>query len=458
MTKQVRAYKYRLYPTIQQRQFLAEWFGATRFIYNNLLEQNDKEHKDWFKQQCDEWISSHGTMDGFKKPRYDKQISKYTFQYRLPQLVKDNEWLDVLPAHTKQFVTHNLYSAFKNFFKGQGKYPSFHSRRGRNSFSENTSTKIVGNKLFIPKHLKDGIEIRVPKHYRLQKGCKTNKYTVSCDGDPTNPKTRYFVSVQAVCDRKGRFCKNKHAVGLDMGLESRCVGSRPNFITDKSMLKAEDLHKVLNLRFDKENEEKIKKTQSILSRKVDKAKRYHKSLHSRSIERQYAKLRKLQTKQRNQRLDFLHKLSTDIVKNNGYIFVEDLSVKSMQERKNGSKNRMAKAIANASWFEFQRMLEYKSTWYGRLFFKVDARNTSKVCSCCGEKTLQKFTLGTRDWTCEKCGERHDRDVNASYNILARGLSKLASDGTADYTDIVCGEGFSKTKFFRSAYMSKKLCR
>ena len=116
---------------------------------------------------------------------------------------------------------------------------------------------------------------------------------------------------------------------------------------------------------------------------------------------------------------------------------------------------MAKAIANASWFEFQKMLEYKSTWYGRLFFKVDARNTSKVCSCCGEKTKQKFTLGTREWTCEKCGERHDRDVNASYNILARGLSKLASDGTADYTDIVCGEGFSKTEFFRSAYMSEK---
>ena len=123
----------------------------------------------------------------------------------------------------------------------------------------------------------------------------------------------------------------------------------------------------------------------------------------------------------NKRKDYLHKLTTNLVKRYDVIVIEDLKTKNLQKN-----HHLAKSIANASWYQFRSMLEYKCAWYGKYLIVVKPNYTSQICSKCGFNSGKK-PLEIREWTCPKCGVHHDRDINAAVNILNKGLKLLARD-------------------------------
>ena len=154
-----------------------------------------------------------------------------------------------------------------------------------------------------------------------------------------------------------------------------------------------------------------------MSRRALLAKQSGKNLsESMNYQKQRIKVAKIHEKIANMRRDFLNKLSTDIIKNHDIICIEDLSSKNLMKN-----HRLAKAIGDASWSEFVRMLEYKAEWYEKQVSKISRwYPSSQICSDCGNNSGKK-ALHIREWTCENCGSYHDRDINASINILHEGL-------------------------------------
>lgn len=130
---------------------------------------------------------------------------------------------------------------------------------------------------------------------------------------------------------------------------------------------------------------------------------------------------KYQAKVANQRKDYLHKVTTELVKKYDVIVIEDLKIKNLQQN-----HHLAQSIANASWRMFRTMLEYKCKWYGKQLIAVDPKNTSRICSNCNYNSGEK-PLDIREWTCPKCGVHHDRDINAAVNILKKAQSQQVRD-------------------------------
>ena len=175
--------------------------------------------------------------------------------------------------------------------------------------------------------------------------------------------------------------------------------------------------KIKNIRFSKQLEDKLKKEQRKLSKRLLVAKKENRKLHeSKNYQKQRIKVAKIHEKIMNMRVDFLHKLSMDIIKNHDIICIENLNIKGLL-----CNHKLAKSIADVSWHSFINKLEYKARWYGKEIIKVDRLYpSSQICSVCGYRGGKK-TLDIREWTCPVCHTHHDRDINASKNILAEGL-------------------------------------
>lgn len=363
-----RAYKFRFYPTDEQKQTLAMTFGCVRFVYNRML-----------RTRTDAWYENQQRIG------YHETSSLLTELKKQPDFC----WLnDVSSVPVQQSLRH-LQSAFANFFAKRNGYPKFKSKNGLNSAEYTTSAfKWNGKDLTLAK-MKKPLSIRWSR--TIPKAAKVTTVTVSKD-----TADRYFVSM--LCDDAVSFFPpHESKVGLDLGLTSFAVLSTGEKISAPNVFR--------------KNERKLAKLQRKLAKKQKGSKNRTKAR---------LKVARLAAKVSDTRKDFLHKLSTRLIRENQTIAVETLAVKNMVRNKH-----LSKSISDAGWSEFVRQLTYKAHWYGRNLVGIDKwYPSSKRCSDCGF-VLTKIPLSVRNWACPECGTNHDRDVNAARNILAAGLAVSA---------------------------------
>lgn len=347
--------KYRIYPTDQQAILLNKHIGSVRFVYNLALETKQRAYA--AKQV---------------------NLSCIDLNNQLPELKKECEWLKEINSQSLQQSIAHLDSAFTNFFKGAADFPNFKNKStSRQSFAVPQNVLInAEGKLDIPK-FKEGIDIVL--HRKIDGDIK--QAVIS-----RTPTGKYFASILVDNKKdnpKKKKIKEKTAVGIDLGI--------------KSFIATSDGKTFDNPKFLKKNLSRLKYIQRKHSKKKGKRTKH--------------RLAVLHERVANQRRDFLHKTSSNIVKNHDTICIEDLNIKGM------IKNHcLAQSISDASWGEFVRQLEYKADWYGKNILKIGRfEPSSKTCSHCGAIN-HDLTLKDREWTCSVCGTKHDRDINAGINI------------------------------------------
>ena len=363
-----RAYKFRFHPTPEQELNLDKTFGCARFAYNYML-----------RLRTDAWMQRQERIG------YHETSAALTALKKQPEYA----WLNEVSSVPVQQSLRHLQSAFANFFAKRASYPQFKRKNGPQSAEYTTSAfKWDGSTLRIAK-MDAALNIRFSR--TIPKAAKVTTVTVSkdCSG-------RYFVSMLCTDEVQAK-APVSAKVGIDLGLSHFAILSTGEKIAAPNTFR--------------KNEEKLAKLQRKLAKKTKG-----------SANRKKAKLKvaKLHAKIADSRKDFLHKLSTRLVNENQVIAIETLAVSNMQKNHN-----LAKSIADASWSEFVRQLEYKSLWYGRELVGIDRwYPSSKRCSDCGH-TVKKMPLNVREWTCQECGTIHDRDINAARNVLAAGLAVSA---------------------------------
>jgi putative transposase len=371
--KQKRAYKYRFYPTDEQKRILAQTFGCCRYVYNwALRKKTDAFYKDGVRL-------------------YYKDLSA-----SLTDLKKQEEtiWLVAVSSVPLQQSLRHLDKAFINFFEGRGKYPKFKKKRNQQSATyADTAFRWDGKHLTLAK-MAEPLAIRWSRS--LPKGSKPGTVTITKDC-----ADRYFVSI-LLEDDIAHLETTEQTVGADLGLKDFVILSTGETVG--------------NPKFFRKDEKKLAKAQRRLAKKQKGSKNRAKA--RRKVARLHARIA-------DRRRDFLHKLSTRLIRENQTICVESLAVKNMVKN-----HSLAKAIQDVGWSEFVSQLEYKAEWYGRNLVKIDKfYPSSKRCFDCGH-ILDSLTLDIRHWVCPECGVAHDRDVNAARNIHAAGLAVLEGSGEA----------------------------
>ena len=377
----LKAYKVRLYPNEDQQIFFAKSFGCTRFIWNKMLA--DKiEHYTQTKTE----------------------LKNTPAQYK-----KEFEWLKEVDSLALANVQQNLRSAYSKFFKGSG-FPKFKKKGQRDSYTTNNqkgTVAITTNSVKLPKI--GHINAKFPSVINgLIKSATISRA----------PSGKYFVSllVETVVEP---FTKTKSNIGIDLGLTHFIVLS--------------DGSKVANPKFLSKLQNKLTREQKILAKRCLVAKSHQRKLSdSRNYQKQKLKVAKVYEKITNTRKDFLHKLSINIIKNHDVIAIEDLNVKGMIKNRN-----LAKAISDSSWSTFTTMLAYKADWYGKELIKIDRwYPSSKTCSHCSHVlSKDELKLSDRSWDCKICHTHHDRDINASINILNQGLILAKQSKTVGATEL-----------------------
>jgi putative transposase len=364
MTK--RAYKYRFTPTPEQEQLLARTFGCVRFVYNAVL----RYRTDAFYERREKigYVAANAELSRMKK-------------------ADDTAFLNEVSSVPLQQCLRHQQTAFKNFFEGRAKYPSFKSKRHRQSAEFTRSAfKYRDGQLFLAK-------CKAPLAIRWSRELPSEPTTVTVSKDAAG---RYFVSCLCEFEPEALPVTPK-MVGIDLGLKDLFVTS--------------DGHRTDNPRHTAKYAARLAKAQRRLSKKQRGSK-------NRAKARQ--KVARLHAKISDCRMDRLHKLSRQIVNENQVICVESLKVKNMLRNRS-----LAKSISDAGWGEFVRQLAYKAAWAGRQLSAIDQwYPSSKRCSGCGH-VMPELPLQVRTWTCPECAAEHDRDLNAAINIKAAGLAVLA---------------------------------
>ena len=364
-----KSFKFRIYPNKEQEILLSKHFGACRFVFNHYL---NKRKETYLEDK--------------------KSLNYYDNANDLTQLKKDEDyiWLKEINSQSLQSSLRNLDSSYMRFFRKQSKFPRFKSKYDRQSFKIPQSVLVEKNQLLIPK-FKDGIKINL--HREIEGKIQFATISKSTTG-------KYYVSL--TCEVQYQpYEKTNSKVGIDTGIKELAI------LSDGTTYE--------NIKTLKNNLKKLKFEQRQLSKKVK---------GSSMRDKQRKKLAILHEKITNVRKDYLHKVSTEIVKNHDIISVEDLAVKNIMKN-----HKLAQAMSDVSLGTFYSMLEYKCGWNDKQFVKIDRFfPSSKMCSNCGWVN-QDLTLNIREWKCPSCGKKHDRDFNASKNILKQGLKILSGLGT-----------------------------
>ena len=391
MVKEIfRAYKFKLQPTQKQVKLLDKHFGCTRWVYNHFLAQRIEQHKQHIETKEQNIKENKDEKEGIK------YITKSEQNKQLPALKKDEktQWLKEVNSQSLQYAVECVDTAYKNFFRrikkgkeGKKGHPKFKKKHNHQSFTCPQHCSIVQSKVKVIK-FKEGIK------------CIIDRDIIGTIQHMTFSKTptgKYFISITT----KEQYIpkqKTGEKRGLDLGL--------------KDFVITNEGERYKNNRYTKKYAAKLKKVQQHLSRKIG-AKKGEKA--SKSFENQRRKVAKIHEKIANSRKDNLHKISTKLISEYDIICIEDLKVKNMVRNK-----KLAKHIADVSWGEFVRMLEYKASWNDKEVIKIDTfYPSSKRCNECGD-IKKNLTLADREWVCKK-GHTLDRDINAARNILDKGL-------------------------------------
>lgn len=368
--RQKRAYRYRVYPTPEQAAVLARTFGSVRFVYNWAL----RLRTDAYSQRQD-------------RISYAETSAALTALKREPETA----WLNAVSSVPTQQALRHLDRAFRNFFEGRARYPAFHKKHGPQA-AEYTASAFrwdADTKALTLAKMEAPLDIR--RSRPLPAGTTPSTVTISRD-----TAGRYFVSL-VVEEEVVRLPPVTAQVGLDLGLQDAVV--------------LDSGEKVGNPKFFTKDAKRLAQAQRRLAKKQSGSKNRAKAR---------LKVARIHARIADRRRDFLHQLSTRIIRENQTICVESLRVKVMVKHPT-----LAKAIHDVGWGEFLRQLAYKAEWYGRTLVAVDTwYPSSKRCYDCGH-VLSFLPLEARHWTCPECGMVHDRDVNAAKNVLAAGLAVSA---------------------------------
>ena len=368
-----KAYRFRLYPTKEQELMIRKTFGCVRYIYNYYL---DKRRTAYLE---------NATVFGYKQCSGD-----------LTRLKKENTWLREPDSIALQASLENLQTAYDNYFKacerGDGKWglPVFKSKRSR--YQSYMTKSINGNIRLSDKHIKLPKLGLVP--CRVSKQIEGRILNVNVSQVPSG---KYYISVCCTEVKMPQYIKTGNAIGIDLGLSVIAITSGGDNYTN---------HKHLS-----RSSKKLAREQRRLSRKTIGSSNYGK---------QRIKVAKVHERIAAERSDSIHKMTTELVRNNVMIVMEDLAVSNMLKNR-----RLSKAISDASWGEIKRQLEYKCRWHDRTFLQVGRFYPSSQLCECGYQNTDIKDLKIRFWVCPECDLEHDRDVNAAKNILREGLRLLA---------------------------------
>ena len=381
-----KTFKYRIYPNKEQQVLISKTIGCSRFVFNYLLNA-------WqvLYETTGSGLSYHkcsAILTGLKKQ-------------------EDTVWMNEVDSIALQTSVRNLADGFDRFFKKQNGKPRFKSKKNP---VQSYTTKFVNNNIRLEDH-----RLKLPKL-----GWVSISQNRNLEGRIINATIRrkssgkYFVAILCETDIE-ELPKTGSSVGVDVGIKDFAVLS--------------DGEAFPNMKYYEKSQEKLKKEQQILSRRQRLALSKGIELsEAKNYQKQRIKVARIHETIENQRSDFLHKLSTKIVKNHDIIGMESLDIAQMLQNK-----ELSKQIGDVSWAKFKEQIRYKADWYGKTLVEVEKSfPSSQLCHVCGHKNTQVKGLSVRQWTCPDCHTSHDRDVNASINIEKEALRIVASEtaGTA----------------------------